>query len=80
MIDEASLAREARLADLEERIRAALEVIVNYGGVDGDHHKKWVIDQTVRSLTGDGYDAFVASYCDGENGPDTYEWDTGIAP
>ena len=23
---------------------------------------------------------FVAKYKDGENGPDTYRWDTGIAP
>lgn len=80
MIDEGSLARDARLADLEERIRAALQVIVNYGCVDGAHHKMWVIDQAMRSLTGEQYEAFVSSYCNGENGPDTYEWDTGIAP
>lgn len=35
-----------------ERIVAALSVINNYGGIDGNHHKEWVIDQVVRALTG----------------------------
>ena len=26
------------------------------------------------------YKKFVADYCDGEDGPDTYQWNTGIAP
>ncbi len=26
------------------------------------------------------YKQFVANACSGEDGPDTYEWDTGIAP
>ena len=28
----------------------------------------------------DAYSAFVRSAKDGEDGPETYEWDTGIAP
>lgn len=28
----------------------------------------------------DEYKKFVAEYCDGEDGPETYEWDTGIVP
>lgn len=28
----------------------------------------------------DAYSAFVTNYCDGEDGPDTYSWDAGIAP
>jgi hypothetical protein len=28
----------------------------------------------------DEYRQFVASATEGEDGPDTYEWDTGIAP
>lgn len=28
----------------------------------------------------DEYKKFVTEYCDGEDGPETYEWDTGIAP
>lgn len=28
----------------------------------------------------DEYLAWVADYCDGEDGPETYSWDCGIAP
>lgn len=28
----------------------ALAVAMQYGGIDGDHHKAWVIDQMVRAL------------------------------
>jgi hypothetical protein len=63
-----------------EKIEAALDVAVQYGGIDGAHHKNWVIDQMVRALTGDGYAQFVANAKAGEDGPDTYEWDEGIAP
>jgi hypothetical protein len=33
------------------RIAKALE-LADYGTVDGDHHKMWVIDQMVRALLG----------------------------
>jgi hypothetical protein len=88
----------------EDRTKKALEFAVRYGGIDGAHHKTWVIDQMVRALTGcpmvekqavdvngepytyqdqgesDEYLKLVADANDGENGPDTYEWDIGIAP
>ena len=32
-------------------IERALEYAVKYGGIDGAHHKDWVIDQMVRALT-----------------------------
>lgn len=35
-----------------QTIQKALDVIIRYGGVDGAHHKAWVIDQIVRVLTG----------------------------
>ena len=63
-----------------DRIKAALEVAWDYGQIDGDHHKAWVIDQMVRALTGEAYDDEVSEYCAGEYGPDSYEWDKGIAP
>nr|EGP0388349.1 hypothetical protein [Salmonella enterica] len=31
-------------------------------------------------LAGERYDQVVASACAGEDGPDTWRWDTGIAP
>jgi len=37
---------------VKERINKALEFALRYGGIDGDHHKAWVIDQMVRALTG----------------------------
>lgn len=35
----------------DARIAKALEFADCYGGIDGDHHKMWVIDQMVRALT-----------------------------
>lgn len=64
----------------DNKIEEALESARNYGWIDGAHHKMWVIDQMVRRLTGDGYAAWVAAYQQGEDGPNTYTWDTGISP
>lgn len=75
----------------------ALELAVKYGGIDGDHHKAWVIDQMVRRLTGcpvvevmpgghevlgesAEYRALVRDARNGEDGPETYDWDVGICP
>ena len=58
----------------------AIQLAVKYGGIDGAHHKAWVIDQMVRILAGDRYEAIVAAARSGEDGPDTYGWDEGIAP
>jgi hypothetical protein len=65
---------------LGQPIEDALTIARRYGGIDGDHHKAWVIDQMVRYLTADDYPAFVAEAKAGEDGPETYDWDTGIAP
>lgn len=64
------------------RISRALTLARQYGGVDGAHHKNWVIDQMVRALCGDqpNYNKFVADAKAGEDGPETYAWDCGIAP
>lgn len=70
----------AQYADANERINRAIEIAVKYGGHDGSHHKNWVIDQMVRALAGNAYDKIVADACDGVDGPNTYDWDTGIAP
>jgi hypothetical protein len=65
---------------MQNKINEAIELAVGYGGIDGDHHKMWVIDQIVRILAGDEYDEIIRKACDGEDGPDTYDWDVGIAP
>jgi hypothetical protein len=88
----------------EDRVKRAIEIAVRYGGIGGDHHKAWVIDQMVRELTGcpiekrsaldcngiayeyealgesPEYIELVRDACDGEDGPATYNWNTGIAP
>jgi hypothetical protein len=64
----------------EDRIVKALDIAVHYGGIDGDHHKAWVIDQIVRVLTGEKYEALVTRAKAGEDGPETYAWDCGVAP
>lgn len=61
------------------KIKEATDFIFEWGGVDGGHHKQWVLDQVIRILH-DDYDGWVKEFCDGEEGPDTYEWDEGIAP
>ena len=65
---------------LIDRIARALSIADECAMFDGGHHKMWVIDQMVRELTGDKYDQWVTDYQNGEDGPDTYEWDEGIAP
>lgn len=57
-----------------------LFLIERYGGIDGSHHKQWVIDQIARIIAGDKYNDWVAMMKGGEDGPDTYYWDEGIAP
>ena len=75
----------------EERIAKALAIAVQYGGFGEAHHQAWAIDQMVRALTGcpaanwqqgesDEYKKLVARACAGDDGPSTYDWDTGIAP
>lgn len=64
----------------EDRINSAADIARRYGGIDGDHHKAWIIDQMVRALLGHDYEEFVTDAKAGEDGPDTYEWDEGIAP
>ena len=66
--------------EVERSVLLAVELAVRYGGVDGAHHKAWVIDQMVRALSGTKYREVIAYACAGEDGPDTYEWDEGVAP
>jgi predicted alpha/beta-fold hydrolase len=64
----------------KERIDEAVALAVRYGGIDGAHHKTWVIDQMVRVLAGDEYQAVVADARAGADGPETYDWEIDIAP
>jgi len=64
----------------DQRVASAIELAIRYGGIDGSHHKMWVIDQMIRILAGDKYEALIKEACDGEDGPETYEWDVVISP
>lgn len=64
----------------EDKINEAVDLAIRYGGIDGDRHKAWVIDQMVRILTGTRYEQVVADACAGEDGPNTYEWNVGVPP
>lgn len=66
--------------DQQERIAEAISIALGYGGSDGAHHKMWVIDQMLRALAGEEYMDMIAEYKAGEDGPNTYDWDEGIAP
>ena len=66
--------------DFKQRIQAALKIAWEYGNIEGSHHRKWSIDQMVRVLAGSQYQEFLLDYSEGEDGPDTYKWDEGIAP
>lgn len=86
-------------------VEAAIIFISRYGGIDGGHHKQWVLDQVARILLGTPvevrlakwdngeederyylgepsaeYLAWVAAQKAGEDGPNTYDYDEGIAP
>ena len=64
----------------ESGCEKALNLIFQYGGIDGAHHKQWLLDQIVRVLKEDDYEQWVKEYQEGEDGPKTYLWDRGIAP
>ncbi|EBC8304213.1 hypothetical protein LWJ10_003952 [Salmonella enterica] len=68
------------MAEKQQRIERAIELASRFGGSDEVHHLRWVIDQMVRELAGERNDQVVASACAGEDGADTWRWDTGIAP
>ena len=71
------------MSDREKELRKkALDIARIYGGIDGGHHKQWCIDQMVRALCGTetAYRNWVKETKEGEDGPNTYDWDEGIAP
>lgn len=72
--------KDEKIAQLEKMKQQAINIAVQYGSIDGGHHRMWVIDQMVRILTADEYEKVIRNACNGEDGLNTYEWDVGIAP
>lgn len=92
MRNELEFAEELHQTALEERdsaltrcveyrkiIDEALEKIANDAAWDGEHHKMRCIDDVVRILTGPDYDKWVAEFNDGEDGPETYDWEDAVS-
>ena len=63
-----------------KRINKAISIAVTFGGIDGAHHKDWVIDQMLRALADYRYDELVEDACEEDGDPTAYVWDVGIAP
>lgn len=72
--------KDKRIEELEEERESVLDLIFEYGQIDGEHHKIWVIDQIVRILTKDKYNEWIKNYVYDEETGDIYSWDKGIAP
>ena len=66
------------LRRIEEKVTAAMEIVADYGGIDGGHHKQYALDQIARALLGDQYESWVKNWEHGDDGPNTYRWDEGI--
>lgn len=61
----------------------AMSLIFQYGGIDGGHHKQWLLDQVLTILAGDEYEGLITEWekpDEGDDPDDFYTWDTGIAP
>ncbi len=59
------------------RADIAMSFIERYGGIDGSHHKTWVLDQAARALKGAPIiDLRVASWSES---PDEYRWELGTS-
>ena len=63
------------IQQLENKQQKVIDLIFQYGQIDGEHHKTWVIDQIIRILLEEQYDKWVKEYEE-----DDYTWKTGIAP
>lgn len=59
---------------------AKIATFIIQANFDGAHHKQWVLDQILRYIAQENYDKLIAWANDGEDGPNTYSWDEGIAP
>lgn len=64
----------------EKQQNEVIGIAVRFGGFEQAHHKSWVIDQMVRSLSGNDYERVVKEARSGEDGENSYSWDEGIAP
>jgi hypothetical protein len=73
--------KERNLKIKEERIDAIKDLAHRYAGINGVHHKQWLIDQILRVLLAGSYNDFIAEYNSDNSGDSACDdWDEGIAP
>lgn len=58
------------LTRAEERVSLAANLALEYGYIDGSHHKQWLISQMLRTLLTEEEEATLLDE----------DWDDGIAP
>lgn len=75
-----SASDEELINDFYNRISEALNLLTDFKETDGVHHKDWVLDQIARILTKEEYEDFIKHAKNGDDGPETYGWEEGIAP
>jgi hypothetical protein len=70
--------------EITKREAEVIDIVWQWGGIDGAHHKDWCLDQIARVLCGDKYKDFVTFAKTGAvgnfDGPEEYDYDEGIAP
>lgn len=64
---------DAKRGNTNERAAA---LILEHGHASGQHYQRWLLDQTLRIIAGEGY-SYMVTLWQAETGR---EWDTGIAP
>jgi hypothetical protein len=68
----------------EQKVPMALQMIEKYGGIDGEHHKQWVLDQIARILCGTkaAYEEWVEDMKNWNEQDEEYEydWSEGTPP
>ena len=64
----------------ERKLMLINNKIYTYACHKAPENKQWLLDQIMRIIHEDKYDAWVEKYCDGEDGPNTYTWDVGKVP
>ena len=57
--------------ELKSRLINSMKLLVQYGGIDGDHHKRWCIDQVIRISMGCPEETVEKKDCNGN--PYTFE-------
>jgi len=65
------------------KLQTILNIIEQYGLIDGEYHKQWLIDQIVRIITGNNYRQWIEYFqgpYDEETGTYQCQWDVGIPP